>query len=277
MVTVSAVMDRSLPETATWGEVRMRTRDVVPAGTFTYVGARANTDTRWHSHDLHQLEYAVEGTVQVETAHGRYLLPPQQAAWIPAGLEHRTTIAHAVRTVSVFFDPAMVEVATDAARIVAVTPVVREMIRYGARWPIERTGTDREADVFFEALADLVTGCLEHEAPLRLPVSSDPLIAAILDHTDRHLADVTAAGVCRAAGISDRTLRRRFPDATGMSWQRYLQQARLLRAMTMLAEPGPTVLEVATAVGFGSLSAFSRAFVAVAGETATSYRRRVLG
>jgi AraC-like DNA-binding protein len=46
--------------------------------------------------------------------------------------------------------------------------------------------------------------------------------------------------------------------------------------MAVLAEPGPTVLDVATAVGFESLSAFSRGFAQLTGETPTGYRRRVL-
>jgi len=81
--------------------------------------------------------------------------------------------------------------------------------------------------------------------------------------------------VCRAIGVSERTLRRRFPAATGMTWSRYAVQSRLLRAMTMLAEPGPTVLDVATAVGFDSVSAFTRAFARASGETPSAYRRRV--
>jgi len=37
--------------------------------------------------------------------------------------------------------------------------------------------------------------------------------------------------------------------------------------MALLAEPGPNVLVVDTAVGFGSLSGFARAFRHYAGET----------
>ena len=44
--------------------------------------------TGWHSHEFHQLEYALEGVAEVETVTARYLLPPRQALWIPAGVEH---------------------------------------------------------------------------------------------------------------------------------------------------------------------------------------------
>jgi len=36
--------------------------------------------TGWHSHEVHQIEYAIGGVVEVETASAHYLLPPQQAA-----------------------------------------------------------------------------------------------------------------------------------------------------------------------------------------------------
>ena len=36
--------------------------------------------TGWHSHEVHQIEYAVHGVVEVETDTAHYLLPPQQAA-----------------------------------------------------------------------------------------------------------------------------------------------------------------------------------------------------
>jgi mannose-6-phosphate isomerase-like protein (cupin superfamily) len=76
---------------------------LVRAGTYaTEVGDEVITG--WHSHDLHQIEYAFEGVAQVETATARYLLPPQQAVWIPAGVEHCSTLTHD-KTVSVFFDP----------------------------------------------------------------------------------------------------------------------------------------------------------------------------
>ena len=74
--------------------------------------------------------------------------------------------------------------------------------------------------------------------------------------------------------MSERTLRRQFGAATGMTWRQYLLQSRLLRAMALLTEPGRSVIDVATEVGFDSVSVFTRAFVRLAGETPTAYRRR---
>jgi AraC-like DNA-binding protein len=255
--------------------VDMRTGGRPRAGTFVYEGAELATT--WHSHDLHQIEYARRGVVEVETAAARCLLPPQQAAWIPAGLLHQTTIATAVRTVSVFFDPALVPEAGQRARILGVAPVIREMILYGLRWPIERAGSDPDADAFFAVLGRLVADALDDEAPLSLPTSEDPVVAAALVYTRDHLGSVSAAAVSRAAGVSERTLRRQFRSELNMSWRAYLFQARLLRSMALLAEPGPSVLQVATSVGFDSASAFARAFLSRTGETPSAYRNRVCG
>jgi len=229
--------------------------------------------TGWHSHEFHQLEYAVEGVAEVETATARYLLPPRQALWIPAGVEHSSTLTH-VKAVSVFFHPAMELPAGDRVRILAVAPLLREMILYARRWPLSRPAPDSVADAFFDALALLLADWLDHETPLCLPTTRDPLVAAAIAYTDQHLADVSLRDVCSAVGASERSLRRAFVNTTGMSWRQYLQESRLLKAMALLAEGDQSTITIAMSVGFESVSAFTRAFHRYAGETPKSYRRR---
>ena len=250
----------------------MRTGGRPGAGSFAYEGDELVTT--WHTHDLHQIEYAFQGVVEVETAAAHYLLPPQQAAWIPAGLEHRTTIRSSVRSISVFFEPTLVSTPGDRVRILAVPAVLREMMVYSERWPIGRSGSEALAQSFFTTLGQLISEGLDREAPLSLPSSADPLVRAAMDWTRENLAGVTVAAAARHVGVSERSLRRRFESAVGMSWRAYLLQARLLQAMALLAERGPSVLEVATVVGFDSPSAFNRAFRARTGETPSAYRRR---
>jgi AraC-like DNA-binding protein/mannose-6-phosphate isomerase-like protein (cupin superfamily) len=273
-VTVSASLAKEVTVPAKLGRVDVRGDSRSLAGSYSFeVGQE--TVTGWHSHDLHQLEYAFEGVAQVETTTVRYLLPPQQAVWIPAGVEHCTTLTR-VRTASVFFDPAFGIQPGERVRILAVSPVMREMILYARRWPIGRPSRDRIGDRFFAALGDLVEDSLDQELPLRLPTSQHPLVAAAMNYTNANLAHVTATDVCAAIGTSERSLRRTFASESGMSWHQYLLESRLLRAMALLAEPGPNVLAVATAVGFESMSGFARAFRRYTGETPLGYRRRVM-
>jgi AraC-like DNA-binding protein len=257
---------------ATDGSVDMRAGAPVRAGTYFYDGG--DVVTGWHSHDMHQIEYAFVGVAEVETETTHHLLPPQQAVWIPAGLPHCTTLQR-VSSVAVFFDPAMVQGADERVRVLAATPLLREMFVFAKRWPINRGENDRTADAFFDALALLVREWLEYEAPLCLPTTTDPEVRAVMEYADSHLAEASVAAACAAAGVSERSLRRKFAAATGMTWREYLLQSRLMRAMALLTEPGRTVLDVSTAVGFESVSAFTRAFRRLTGETPTAYRKRV--
>jgi AraC-like DNA-binding protein/quercetin dioxygenase-like cupin family protein len=233
--------------------------------------------TGWHSHEVHQIEYALHGVVEVETDSAHYLLPPQQAAWIPAGLEHQAVMNPDVKTVAVMFDPALVAAPGDRARILAVSPLIRELMIYALRWPIDRPDGDEESDGFFRTLANLVSEALDHEAPLSLPSCDHPIVAAAMAFTKEHLDSVSVDDVSRAVSVSERTLRRLFHDVLGLSWRTYLLHARMLRAMALLAMPGQSVQETATAVGFDSLSSFTRAFAQFCGETPSAYRKRVAG
>ncbi len=247
----------------------------VLAGTYPFEIGEARI-TGWHHHDLHQLEYAFEGVAQVETSTARYLLPPQQAIWIPAGTEHCTTLTR-VRTVSVFYDPALGLRAGDRVRVLAVAPVIREMLLHARPWPIDRPSTTPAIDRFFAVLADLIVASLDQEEILCLPTSRHPLVSSAIQFTTDHQREaITLRDLCLAIGTSPRSLRRAFATETGMSWRQYLLQSRLLHAMALLAQPQPNVLAVGMTVGFDSTSGFTRAFRRYTGETPLAYRQRVL-
>ena len=271
-MTVSALSDRLLAESAK-RVIELRRGGRALGGSYLYEGDALITG--WHSHEVHQIEYAIGGVVEVETASAHYLLPPQQAAWIPAGLEHQATMNPDVRTVAVMFDRELLADGGDRARILAVSPLIREMMIYALRWPIDRPEGDAISDAFFRTLANLVSEALDHEAPLSLPTSDNPIVAAAMAYTKDHLESVTAADVGRAVSVSERTLRRLFQDTLGLSWRTYLLHARMLRAMALLAGPGQTVQETSSTVGFDSLSSFTRAFTQFCGETPTTYRKRL--
>jgi AraC-like DNA-binding protein/quercetin dioxygenase-like cupin family protein len=273
-VTVSAASDRDLAESAKISRpvIELRRGGRALAGSYLYQGE--GLITGWHSHEVHQIEYALHGVVEVETDAAHYLLPPQQAAWIPAGLEHQAVMNPDVKTIAVMFDAQLIAQPGDRARIIAVSPLIREMMIYGLRWPIDRAHGDDTSDTFFATLAHLVGEALDHEAPLGLPTSDHPIVAAALAYTKEHLASATAEEVSRAVSVSERTLRRLFSETLGISWRTYLLHARMLRAMALLAAPDQSVQATATAVGFESLSSFTRSFNQFCGETPSAYRTR---
>ena len=276
-MTVSALSDKGLavPANIPRPVIELRRGGRATAGSYLYEGE--GLITGWHSHEVHQIEYAMHGVVEVETDSAHYLLPPQQAAWIPVGLEHQAVMSPDVKTVAVMFDPELIPEAGGRARIIAVSPLIREMMIYALRWPMNRASGDPVSDGFFRTLAQLVSEALDHEAPLSLPTSAHPIVAAALAYTKEHLDSVTADEVSRAVAVSERTLRRLFQDSLGFSWRTYLLHARMLRAMALLAAPGQSVQATSSAVGFESLSSFTRSFTQFCGETPSAYRKRVAG
>jgi AraC-like DNA-binding protein len=273
-MTVPADSAKDRVQTATTGLVDLREDNRWAGGSHLYDGGEQLV-TGWHFHDVHEIEYACRGMVEVQTKAGHYLLPPHQAAWIPAALSHKTTLHAGAQTLAVLFEPGLVPMAGDRVRIIAVSALLREMMLYSARWPISRTESGPEANSFFQALGYVVADALDDEMPLNLPVPADPVVAAAADYTRAHLAHVTVGDVTRAVGVSERTLRRSFHAHLGMSWRSYLLRARVLRSMAMLAQPDRTVLEVSIAVGFDDAGAFARSFARHCGETPSAYKRRI--
>ena len=233
-------------------------------------------NSRWHYHDMHQLICAFEEAILVESVAGRHLIPPQLAAWIPAGLLHRVSL-HRVRSGSVFFTEEMVASPGSRVRTLLVSPIMREMMREAMRWPIEaETSPLRES--YFSTMAGLCQEWIGDEADLFLPTSRDARVQRVLDFTAMR-AEAKLPEVCADAGLSERTLRRRLKAETGMTWEAWRQRSRLLRAVTLLGEHESLfrgIAGIAADCGFESPSAFAKAFRVAMGETPRAYRARVL-
>jgi len=259
----------------TLGSVDLRNDPAVVAGALAWEAP--DIVTGWHHHPYHQLEYAIAGVAEVDTDDGRYLLPRQQAIWIPAGVEHNSTL-RGVSAVSIFLRPDDLAPVASRAAVLAVSPLLREMLLHALRWPIDRPARpDAAADAFFATLCHLIAELLDSGLPIRLPAADDPAVAAVIERTVDDLAGANLAGICADVGISERSLRRRIRASTGMTWSEYLTVARVLRATSLLASTELGVIEIAMSVGFESPSGFARAFRRLTGTTPTAYRSSRLG
>jgi AraC-like DNA-binding protein len=253
--------------------LRMYAPDGAPQSGALYT-EEMDIDSPWHYHDMHQLTYAFEGIVEVEDSRGRYISSPNLATWVPAGVQHRS-IFHGVRTVSIFFTKDQVNSADDRTRVFVVSPLMREMMKEVLRWPLHGPEAPLRSS-FIEAMALLSSEAIEQDADLVLPTGSDPRINRALSYTVQH-TDAKLSEVCGHAGMSERTLRRRIMAEVGMTWEAYRQLSRLRRAVSLLNESDVPITEVAAQCGFGTASAFSRAFRLVMHETPREYRNRLSG
>jgi AraC-like DNA-binding protein len=227
----------------------------------------------WHQHAYRQLLYSLSGITKLETRDHVWLLPPQRAAWIPAGLRHRTTLSR-VRSGSIYFDPRRFRFpGLCDISVFTATPLLREMILHGMRWTNRPRRGDALAENFFRTLALYCRELAQDQLPYQLPRGESPGVRAAIDFTLENLVDAAFVRAARKAGLSVRSLRRHFLAETGITWRQFLTRARLLRAMEILAGKKRNVTETAYACGFTNLSAFSKAFAQFTGENPNTYRR----
>ena len=264
-------MFKELSQAETREQLNVRGIDTSSLEAFAYLDSDRNIRYDWHAHERHQLMYAFAGTLRLEAENGIYLLPPQRAAWIPAGVMHRTTL-HNVLSGSVFFASSLLATEQPCVRIIPAAPIVREMVQYALRWPPGRTPGDALADSFFKTLALLCAEWIKEEVPFCLPAARSGQIAAAMEYTLSNLENATLEGAADAAALSPRQFRRRFSAESGIVWRQFHHQARMLRAMELLQLPQATVTGVAYEVGFNSLSAFAKGFGRFTGQSPNEFR-----
>ncbi len=269
------------PRTPTARRLRALGLDRPRAAMFAFPDGGSDVAYDWHRHPHHQLLYAFSGVARVETRDGLWLLPPQRAIWIPAGIPHRT-ILRGTEVGSIYFDPRRCPwQGTRKPCVFAAPALFRGLAIHVMRWRnLPRRGAERrEAETFFAALAllcrDLAARALPYTLPL--PAGKSPAVRAAIAHALEHLDAVSMASAARAAGQSERTLRRHFRAESGGTWHAFVLRARLLRAVELLGGGNSNVTETALAVGFSSLSAFGKAFAAFTGERPNAFRKKAVG
>ncbi|MEU6772826.1 helix-turn-helix domain-containing protein [Streptomyces sp. NPDC046759] len=98
----------------------------------------------------------------------------------------------------------------------------------------------------------------------------EPLLHWLEDHCDR---DLTVDEIAARAGMSTRTLNRRFREQTGTTPLQWLHRARVRRAQHLLETTAHPVERIAAQSGFGSPTAFRERFRRVVGTSPQAYRR----
>lgn len=223
-----------------------------------------------HVHDEAQLIFAASGTMQVTTSSGRWLVPPQLAVWVPAGVPHRNEMLSDTEQWMIYWlAPAARAWAPskllDRAFALRVTPLLRELIFavFDARANPDKA----------ELLARLILHELTEtpDAPTFLPLPSSVI--------GRRVADLVLADPWRQPGIDEiscraatsaRTVSRLFPAETGLTYKAWRQRARIVLAIEQLSR-GKAIAEVAVETGFASTAAFSFAFRQVTAMTPTAF------
>ena len=116
-------------------------------------------------------------------------------------------------------------------------------------------------------------------APLVRPVPHrDAVVRQLEGVLQEHFRDGDAIAVAiAAAGLPERTLKRRFRKATGVSLIDYVQNLRISHGQHLLETTDLPVEEIGAASGYGEPSFFRRLFRRRVGLTPSAYRRMFNG
>lgn len=218
-----------------------------------------------HHHPRDQLIYAVSGVMHIGTSADAWVVPPDRALLMPAGVEHSIDVRGDVEMRTLYITPS----GPSAIKVLSVSPLLRELITALACEAMDYSGNRRA-----EQIAALIAMDLAEAAalPLNIPlprdtrlqqvcqrILNDPSVSLSLEQ----LADETAA--------SAKTLARLCARELGMSFSVWRRRVRFSKAFELLGRNRP-MKEIARSCGYESPSAFTFAFRREFGSSPTAFR-----
>jgi len=235
-----------------------------PITSFCLETSEDNDDLPLHSHRKGQLVVASHGSVMCRAPGGLWIVPPQGAVWIPAGILHSNCVADFGRIYTVFIDP-QVSMLPRTCCTLMITSLVRELIHrlsvFPPLYPLEGP-TSRLGRVLLDELIQMST-----TDEMYLPISADSrlqhLAAALLQNPgDRSTIGELAARYA----MSESTFARLVVKETGMTFGRWRQRLQILIAMQRLTA-GSSVQTVSLDLGYETPSAFITMFKKTMGKS----------
>lgn len=223
-----------------------------------------------HSHARGQFAYAARGAISVHTPQGNWLVPPQRACWVPAGLEHAMRMHAGVTMHNVFLDASAAASAGLPlhCQVLGAAPLLRQLLAVAVEVDALYDAASRDGRLMALLLDEIAAMT---PLPLSAPLPQDPRLARLcMELFQQPSLDSSLDAMAAQAGMSRRTFTRQFRAQTGLGFAQWRQQACLLAAITRLAE-GQPVTRVALDLGYASPSAFSAAFRRVLGQAPSDY------
>lgn len=231
------------------------------------IGARlGDHDSGLHQHLRGQLLFTQQGCVRITLEHQLCMLPPTRAAWIPAGVVHRAVMQQAVDYRSVYLSPVLSRELANEVRVISVSPLLRAVLENIAEAPFDTNWSQGKYPHLIALCLSEITDASTQ--PMLLPLPVDRRLSCLLGTLEQLPPDLQT--LVARVGASDKTIGRIFLRETGMNYQQWRQQWRLLRAIELLAT-GRSLDHCAFELGFSRDSALIAFFKHMTGRTPRAY------
>ncbi|MCA6221315.1 AraC family transcriptional regulator [Photorhabdus antumapuensis] len=221
-------------------------------------------DSGFHQHEMGQLLFTQQGCINITLADHLCILPPTRVAWIPPRIIHRAEIKESVGYRSIYLNINRTGCLAEQIEVLEVTPLLREVLERIALSPFN-------TDWLHGSAANLLAVCLDEirlakREPTLLPFPFDRRLACIPMTTLPPPLKILAMNI----GASEKTISRIFRRETGLNYQQWRQQWRLIKSIELLAKQG-NLSSVANELEFASDSAFAIFFKKMTGRSPREY------
>ena len=246
----------------------------IDEGDWTVISSATDYPEHWvipeHSHEKHQLLYAIEGVMVVHSAQSQWTVPSNRGFWMPCGQVHSLRCVGALKMRSVFVRPEAFPNLPSETKAVSISPLLSELIKASVSLKPPYAEDSRDARIMHLILDELA---LLPALPLSLPQPADPRIQQICAALQDDPGDAsTVADWSERLALDQKTIQRLFRKETAMTFGQWRQQARLLLALERIAV-GEKIIDVALELGYESPSAFTSMFKKQFGKTPSQFFR----
>ncbi len=224
-----------------------------------------------HRHTKGQLLFAEKGTMIITLGRKVSILPPQRVAWIPPNLEHSVSLTEVVSYRSIYIDRSVLDQCPHS--IFPLSPIIWDapfllksiletiaLSDWGSDWSQGERGGN-----LLNVLWDELKFASRENMHLIYPVDSR------LTEIGFNQLPPSLDQLSKVVGASEKTITRIFQKETGLGYQAWRQQWRLLKSIELLSIQKLKFIDIALELGFSSDSAFSQFFKRMTGKSPSGY------
>lgn len=210
-----------------------------------------------HSHRRSQLLCALEGMAIVIAERNRWLILPDHALWIPAGVRHSVETIKPLTTGSIYIELGALPGQPAQSHVVRMSELMKSLLAEAVKLPHEYDPEGRGGLIMSLILEEIP---LLRRTALSLPMPREARLAALCRRfIASPAAHETIDGWAAEMAMSRSAFTRAFRRETGMAVLEWRQQACLLAALPRLMS-GERIANVAFDLGYDSPAAFTTMF-----------------